>query len=144
MTLTLFFFLFPQVTMALILFETMLEHLQSPYSLPGRILSRQEGLHYGDMHYMPMHCMLLMQQIPYHYFNNMAQDHGFQPVKAALKDASNTTATLLVFVSDDQMTSIEYVHIRLVHRTSSQVYEPKSIPQFIQYMEVDLRYTKGR
>ena len=56
--------------MALIPFETMLEHLQSPHLLPGRILSVQEGLHYGDVSYMPMHCMLLMQCVPYHYFNN--------------------------------------------------------------------------
>ena len=128
--------------MALILFKTMLEHLQSPHSLPAGILSGQEGLHSGDMCYMPMHCTLLMQCIPYYYFNNMAQDHAFYPVKAVLKDASNTTAILLVFVSDDQLMSIEHVHIRLiVHCIGSQIYEPKAIPQFIQYIEVDLKHT---
>ena len=114
MMFTLFLSFFPQVTMALIPFEAMLEHLQSPHLLLGGILSGQEGLHYGDMRYMPMRHILLMQCIPYHYFNNMAQDHAFQPVKAVLKDASDTTAILLVFVSDDQMTSIEHVHIGLV------------------------------
>ena len=75
---------------------------------------------------MPMHHMLLMQHIPYHYYNNMVQDHAFQPVKAVLKDASDTSAILLVFISDNQMTSIEHVHIRLmVHHTGSQIYEPK-------------------
>ena len=121
--------------MALISFKTMLEHLQSPHLLPGRILSGQEGLHYGDVCYIPIHCMLLMQCIPYHYLNNMAQDHAFQPVKAVLKDASDTTAILLVFVSDDQLTSIEHVHIGLmVCHIGSQIYEPKAIPQFIQYI----------
>ena len=128
--------------MALIPFETILEHLQSPNSLPGGILSEQEGLHYGDMCYMPMHRMLLMQHIPYHYFNNMAQDQAFQPVKAVLKDATDTTAILLVFVSDDQMTSIEHIHIVLVvSRIGSQIYEPKAIPQFIQYIEANLKQT---
>ena len=131
--------------MALIPFETMLEHLQSPHSLPGGILSGQEGLHYGDVHYMPMRCTLLMQHVPYHYFNNMALDHALQPVKAVLIDASDTTAILLVFVSDDQLTSIEHVHIRLlVYHIGSQIYEPKAIPQFIQYIEADLKHTKER
>ena len=136
---------FPQVTMALIPFKTMLEHLQSPHSLPGRILSGQEWLHYGDMRYMPMCHMLLMQHVAYHYFNNMAQDHAFQSVKAVLKDASNTTAILLVFISDDQLMSIQHVHIRLVvHCIGSQIYEPKAIPQFIQYIEADLKHTKEK
>ena len=66
---------FPQVMMALIPFETMLECLQSPHSLSGRILSGQEGLHYGDVCYMSMHHMPLMQCIPYHYFNNITPAH---------------------------------------------------------------------
>ena len=145
MMLTMFLSLFPQVKMALILFETMLECLQYPHSLPDRILSGQEGLHYGDECYMPMHCILLMQHVPYHYFNNMLQDHAFQPVKAVLKDASDTTAILLVFVSDDQLTSIKHVHIGLmVCHIGSQIYEPKAIPQFIQYIEVDLKHTKEK
>ena len=143
--LTMFLSFFPQVTMAFIPFKTMLECLQSPHLLPGGILSGQEGLHYGDVCYMPMHHTLLMQCIPYHYFNNMAQDHAFQPVKAVLKDASYTTAILLIFVSDDQLTSIEHVHIGLmVGRIGSQIYEPKAIPQFIQYIEVDFQHTKEK
>ena len=128
--------------MALIPFKTILEHCQSPYSLPWGILSGQEGLHYRDMHYMPMHHMLLMQHIPYHYFNSMAEDHAFQLVKAALKDASDTTAILLVFVFDNQLTSIEHIHIGLmVCHIGSQIYEPKAIPQFIQYIEMGLKQT---
>ena len=135
----------PQVMMALIPFETILEHLQSPNSLPGGILTGQEGLHYGDVHYMPLHHTLLMQRVPYHYFNNMVQVQAFQPVKAVLKDASDTTTILLVFVSDDQLTSIEHVDIRLmVCCISSQIYEPKATPQFIQYIEADLKQTKQK
>ena len=131
--------------MALILFNTMWECLQSPHSLPGGILSEQEGPHYGDVHYMSMHHMLLMQCIPYQHFNNLVQDHAFQPVKAVLKDASDTTTILLVFVSDDQLTSIVHVYIRLVvHHISSQIYEPRAIPQFIQYIKADLKHTKEK
>ena len=145
MTLTLFLSFFQQVTMALIPFKTMLECLQSPHSLPGGILSGQEGLHYGDVCYVPMSHMLLMQCILFDYLNNMVQDHTFQPVKAVLKDATNTTTILLVLLSDNQMTSIEHVNIGLMVRcTSSQIYEPKSIPQIIQYIEADLKHTKGR
>ena len=94
---------------------------------------------------MPMHHMLLMQRIPYQYFSNMVKDHAFQPVKAVLKDVSDTTAILLVFVSVNQLTSIVHVHIRLVvHHISSQINEPKAIPQFIQYIKADLKHTKEK
>ena len=97
------------------------------------------------MCYMPTCHMLLMQHVPYHYFNNMAQDHAFQPVKAVLKDASDTTAILLVFVSDDQLTSIEHIHTGLmVCHIGSQIYEPKAIAQFLQYIEADLKQTKQK
>ena len=142
MMLTMFLSFFPQVSMALIPFKTMLEHLQSLHLLPGEMLSGQEGLHYGDVHYMPMHHMFLMQRVPYQYFNNLVQDHAFQPVKAVLKDASDTTAIHVVFISDEQLTSIVHVHIGLiVCRISSQIYEPRAIPQFIQYIKTDLKHT---
>ena len=64
---------------------------------------------------MPMQCMLLMQHVPYHYFINLAwDDNTFQLVKATMKDASTTTPILLVFMSDDQLKTIQYTHIRLV------------------------------
>ena len=131
--------------MALIPFKTMLECLISPHSLPGRILSGQEGLHYGDVCYMAMPHTLLMQRVSYQYFSNLAQDHAFQPVKAVLKDASDTTGILLVFVSDDQLMSIVHVHIGLiVFCIRSQIYEPRAIPQFIQYIKADLKHTKEK
>ena len=145
MMLTMFLSFFPQVMMALIPFKTMLECLQSPHSLPDRILSGQEGLHYGDVCYMPMHHTLLMQCIPDQHFKNMVQDHAFQPVKAVLKDASDTTAILLVFISDNQLMSIVHVHIGLiVCHIGSQIYEPKTITQFIQKIEADLKHTKEK
>ena len=87
----------------------------------------------------------MMQYMPYHYFINLTCNNAFQPVKATMKDASTTTPILLVFVSDDQLKTIKYVHIRLVvHCTSCQFYEPKSIPWFIQLIEADLKQAKEK
>ena len=84
--------------------------------------------------------MLLMQHVPYHYFNNLVQDHTFQLVKAVMKDTSTTTAILLVFLLDDQLTSIKHLHIRLVVCcTSCQFYESKSILWFIKLIKTDLK-----
>ena len=73
------------------------------------------------------------------------QNHAFQPVKTVLKNASDTIAILLVFVSDDQLTSIVHVHIGLiVQHIGSQIYEPQAFPQFIQSIEADLKHTKEK
>ena len=131
--------------MALIKFNTMLECLQSPHSLLSELLSSQEGLHYGNMHYMPLQHTLKMQHVPYNYFVNLVWENNFQLVGTTMDDASNTTAILLVFMSDDQLQTIEYFHIGLVvHCTGCQLYEPRSIPCFIQSIDDDLKRTRER
>ena len=131
--------------MALIKFDSMLDHLQSPHSLPSELLSGQEGLHYGDMCYMPLQCTLKMQHVPYNYFINLVWENNFQPVGTTMDDASNTTAMLLVFVSDDQLKTIEYVHIGLVVcHAGCQLYELRSIPCFIQSIDDDLKRTREK
>ena len=131
--------------MALIKFDTMLDHLQSPHLLLSELLSSQEGLHYGDVHYMPLQCMLKMQHVPYNYFINLVQENNFQLVGTTMDDASNTTAILLVVVSDDQLQAIEYIHIGLVVCCAGcQLYEPRSIPCFIQSIDDDLKRTKEK
>ena len=138
-------FFLSQVPMALIKFNTMLDCLQSPHSLPSELLSSQGGLHYGDMHYMPLQCMLKMQHVPYNYFVNLVRKNNFQPMGPTMDDASNTTAILLVFTSDNQLQTIEYVHIRLVvHHTGCQLYELRFIPCFIQSIDDDLKRTRER
>ena len=129
--------------MALILLESLLEHLQSSYSVSGAILTGQRGLNYGDVCFMPPCCMFLMQHIPFPYFPNMVQDRTFQPAKYKWKDISETTAILLVI--DAELTQIGYVHIGLVVcNDDSQVYEPKSIPDYIQYIKDDMKYAKQK
>ena len=129
--------------MALIKFDTMLECLQSPHSLLSELLSGQEGLHHGDVHYMPLQHMLKMQRVPYNNFVNLFQENNFQLVGTTMDDASNTTAILLVFTSDNQLQAIEYIHIGLVVcHTGCQLYEPRSIPCFTQSIDDDLKRTR--
>ena len=129
--------------MALIKFNTILEHLQSPHSLLSELLSGQEGLHYGNVHYMPLQCTLKMQCVPYNYFVNLVQENNFQPVGTTMDDAGNTTTILLVFTSDDQLQAIKYVHIGLVvHHAGCQLYELRSIAYFTQSIDDDLKRTR--
>ena len=59
----------------------------------------QEGLHYGDVHYMPVQYMLKMQCMLYHYFVNLVWENNFQLAGVTMNEASNTTTILRVFVS---------------------------------------------
>ena len=59
--------------------------------------------------------------------------------------ASHTTAILLVFLSDDQHETIEYIHIGLVvHCAGCQLYEQKAIPWFIKSIEDDLKKARSK
>ena len=59
--------------------------------------------------------------------------------------ASHTTTILLVFLSDDQLQTIEYVHIGLVvHHTGCQLYEQKAIPWFIKSIEDHLEKARSK
>ena len=131
--------------MVLIPFETLLEHLQSSYMIPNGILTRQEGLHYGHICFMLPHYTLQMQHVPFSYFTSMVDDNIFHPPKYQPKDDSGTTAILLVYAMNNELTSIEYIHIRLViHWAGSQVYEPRSILDYIQYIRDNIKYARQR
>ena len=82
-----------------------------------------------------------MQCIPFPYFCHMVDDNTFALLKCKLKDASSTTTILLVYTTSADLTFIKYVHIGLiVHHAGSQVYDPKSIPAYIKYIEEDARH----
>ena len=114
--------------MALISFTTILECLQSLQSLLGNLLTGPEGLHYGDMCYMPLQYTLKMQCMPYNYFTSLIQENNFQLEGMPMDTANHTTTILLLFLSDNQLQTIEYIHIGLVGHTSCQLYEQKNIP----------------
>ena len=96
--------------MALIPFEKLLDHLQHSAEIPKGILTGQDGLHYGDIHFMPQHYTLKMQCIPFLYFCNMVDDNAFTPLKCELKDASGTTTILMMYTTSADLASIEYMN----------------------------------
>ena len=57
---------------------------------------------------------LKIQCIPFPYFCHMVDDNAFAPLKCELKDASSTTAILLVYTTSANLTFIKYVHIGLI------------------------------
>ena len=99
--------------MALITFLRLQECLKDGDIEKG-ILTGQEGLHYGDIHYMPPCHSLKMQYIPFSYFSNLVSNNTFTPLNCRLKDASSMSALLLVFITSADLMSIKYVHIGLI------------------------------
>ena len=131
--------------MALIPFKKLLEHLQYSAEIPNGILTGQEGLYYGDVRFMPQRCTLKMQHVPFLYFCQMVDDNTFALLKCELKDVSSTTTILLVYTTSTDLTFIEYVHTGLIVRhVGSQVYEPKSNPAYIKYVEEDARHIRQK
>ena len=101
--------------------------------------------HYGDVCYMPLQCTLKMQHMLYTYFPSLIRENNFQPEGMPMDTASHTTAILLVLLSDDQLQTIEYVHIGLVVCCAScQLYEQKAIPWFIKSIEGILEKVRSK
>ena len=129
--------------MAIISFSTLHEHLQSPHSLPNDLLTGQEGLCFRDVHFALLQCTLHMQCIPLTYLKSLVSEDSFQPEGMTIDVASNSTAILMVFLSDDQHDAIEHIHIRLVvHCIGCTLYKQKAILPFIQPIKEDLEKAK--
>ena len=129
--------------MAMINFSTLREHLQSPHSLPSDLLMGQEGLHFGGICFVPLQCTLNMQHIPLTYLKSLVNKGSFQPEGMTMDMASNSTAILIVFLSDDQCEAIQHVHIGLVVRCiSCTLYDQKAILPFNQSIKKDLEKTR--
>ena len=109
-----FLFFLLQMAMALIDFNTLLDHLQSPYSLPGEMLTSQGGLHFGDIHFVPPWHTLNMQHVSLTYLKSLISDNCFQPEGTPSDAAGGSTAILLIFLSDEQHTIIQHIHLSLV------------------------------
>ena len=119
--------------------------MQNPHSVLGNLLTGPEGLHYGDVRYMPLQCTLKMQHMPYTYFTSLIQEKNYQLEGTPMDAASHTTTILLVFLSDDQLQTIEYIHIGLVVcHASCQLYEQKAIPWFIKSIEDHLEKARSK
>ena len=127
------------MTMAMISFNALHECLQSLHSLPSELLMGQEGLLFRDVCFTPLQCTLNMQCIPLTYLKSLVSKDSFQPEGTTMDTASNSTAILIVFLSDDQHEAIQHVHIGLIVRhIRCTLYEQKAILPFICSIEEDL------
>ena len=127
------------MTMAVISFSTLLELLQSLHSLPSDLPTGQEGLHFRDVRFAPLQCTLHMQCIPLTYLKSLVSKDSFQPEGTTMDATSNSTAILIVFLSNDQHKAIEHVHIGLVVCSiGCTLYGQKTILPFIQSIEEEL------
>ena len=126
--------------MVLIDFNTLLDHLQSTHSLPNEMLTSQEGLHFRDICFAPPQCILNKQCISLTYLKSLISDNCFQPEGMSSDAGSGSTAILIVFLSDEQHTAIQHVHISLVVRSvSCNLYDQDGILPFIHSIEEDLK-----
>ena len=87
--------------MAMISFSTLCEHLQSLHSLPSELLTGQEGLHFRDVCFALLQCTLNMQHVPLTYLKSLVSEDSFQLEGTTMDVVSNSTAILIVFLSDD-------------------------------------------
>ena len=128
------------MAMALIDFNTLVDHLQSPHSLPNKMLTSQEGLHFRDICFAPLQHTLNMQCISLTYLKSLVSDNCFQPGGMPSDAASASTAILIVFLSNEQHMAIEHVNISLVvHCISCNLYDQDGILPFINSIEEDLK-----
>ena len=128
------------MTMAMISFNALCEHLQSPHSLPSELLMGQEGLHFGDVRFALLQHTLNMQCIPLTYLKSLVSKDSFQPEGTTMDVVSNITTILIVFLSDNQHKAVQHVHIGLiVCHIGCTLYEQKATLPFIcsikEYLE---------
>ena len=144
-TLTTFCFFLLQMAMALIYFNTLLDHLQNPDSLPDEMLTSQEGLHFRDICFVPLWCTLNIQHISLTYLKSLISDNCFQPEGTPSDAVSGSMAILIVFLSDEQHTTIQHVHLSLmVCCVSCNLYDQDGILPFINSIEEDLKKARQR
>ena len=125
--------------MAMISFSILQEHLQSLHTFPSDLLTSQEGLHFRDVCFVPLQHTLKMQHILLIYLKILVSKNSFLPEGMTMDVASNSTAILIVFLSDDQHKAIQHIHIGLVvHLIGSILYEQNTILQFIHSIKEDL------
>ena len=126
--------------MAALNFEHLLDCLQSPESLPRDMMTSHEALCFGGIHFMLPQCTLNMQWVFLVYLKSLVADNSFQPEGIKPNAYSNTTAILIVFLSDEEHQGREHVHISLVvYCEGCCLYMQDRILPFVKSIEVDLK-----
>ena len=104
------------------------------------MLTRKEDLHSGDIHFTPPWHTLNMQCVSLTYLRSLISDNCFQPEGTPSDAASGSTAILIVFLSGEQHTAIQHIHISsVVHCISCNLYDQDGILPFINSIEEDLK-----
>ena len=143
--LTTFCFFLLQMAMALIDFNTLLDCPLSLYSLPGEMLTSQEGLHFGDICFVLMWHTLNMQHVSLMYLKSLISDNCFQPEVTPSDAVSSSTAILIVFLSYEQHMTIQHNHLGLaVCCVSCNLYNQDGILPFINSIEEDLKKVRQK
>ena len=131
--------------MAKIKFKCLLELIQSKESIPDEMLSSQDGLHFGDIHFVPPQHGLCMQWVSLHYLKCLIEHKAFQPKGFDENLYSHSTAVLLIFLSDDELTAIKHMHIGLiVCHMGSELFTQGGILPFVDSIENELKEVRER
>ena len=131
--------------MATVSFEHLLDHLQSPESLPWDMMTSYEALCFGDICFVPPWCTLNMQQVSLAYQKSLVNDNSFQPEGVKPNVYSGTTTIIIVFLSDEEHQGIEHMHISLVvHCKECCLYMQDRILPFVKSIEADLKKVRDR
>ena len=109
------------------------------------MLTSQEGLRFGDICFaLPQHT-LNMQCISLIYLKSLISDNCFQPEGMSSDAASGSAVILIVFLSDEQHTTIQQVHRSLlVHHICYNLYDQDGILPFINSIEEDLKKARQK
>ena len=131
--------------MAELSFQRLLQHIQSQKSIPQGMLSSNDGLHFGDIHYAPSWHSLNMQRISLAYLENLIGTNAFLPVGYKDDMYSSSTAILLVFLSNEQLEGVKHMNIGLVvcHVASNLATQAGILP-YVASIEDDLATVRER
>ena len=84
-----------------------------------------------------------MQWVSLHYLKCLVEHKAFKPEDVNENLYSCSMAILLIFLSDDVLTTIQHVHIGLiVHCVGSELFSQDGILPFIDSIETDLKQVR--
>ena len=120
-------------------FKLLLDHLQSPESLPRDMMTSYEALCFGDICFAPPQHTLNMQWVSLTYLKSLVNDNCFQLEGIKPDSYSSSTAILVVFFSYEEHRCIQHVHIGLVVCcTGCNLHMQDRILPFVKSIEADL------
>ena len=125
--------------MAELNFTYALECIQTLESIPTNILTGNEGLHLGNIHFMPLWCSISIQQISMVHPKDLVGTGFFQLPGYKSSQYSSLTTILIVFVSDEELMDIKHTCLSMVvHCVGLSLAEVAIIEKFLVSIQTDL------